>query len=104
MIKPVDVKALEAYRIWVKFEDGVEGIYDLAPIMARGKLFKRWEDRCFFEDVVVDGEWRAIVWGDQGDLEICSDMVYMDLTGKTVDELMPVVGSTQNHAGNLSFR
>ena len=98
MIKPVDVKALEAYQIWVKFEDGVEGIYDLAPIRARGKLFERWEDRCVFEDVEVDGEWRAIVWGDQGDLEICSDMVYMELTGKKVDELVPVVGSAQIHA------
>ncbi len=98
MIKPVDVRPLEAYQIWVKFEDGVEGNYDLAPIMARGNLFKQWEDRCVFEDVKVDGEWRAIVWGDTGDLEICSDMVYMELTGEKVDELMPVVGTAQVHA------
>lgn len=98
MIKPVDVRALEAYQIWVKFEDGVEGNYDLAPIMARGNLFKQWEERGVFEDVKVDGEWRAIVWGDTGDLEICSDMVYMELTGKKVDELMPVAGTAQIHA------
>ena len=98
MIKPVDVKALDAHQIWVKFEDGVEGNYDLEPILQRGNIFKQWEDRRVFEDVKVEPEWRAIVWGDTGELEICSDMVYLEFTGKEVDELMPVVRSAQIHA------
>ena len=97
-MKPIAVKALDGYRIWVKFEDGVEGAFDLSSLAERGNVFRCWEDRRVFEDVKVDGEWRAIVWGDTGDLEICSDMVYLALTGKTVDELMPVVKSAQIHA------
>ena len=48
MIKPIDVKAIEGFRILVKFEDGVEGTFDLTQIAERGNLFKRWEDRSFF--------------------------------------------------------
>ena len=36
MIKPVWVKALEGYCIWVKFSDGVEGEVDLSSLRKRG--------------------------------------------------------------------
>lgn len=98
MIKPVQVKALERYRIWVRFEDGVEGEFDLEGFYRRGNLFARWRDREYFETVDVDPEWRSIVWGDSDELELCSDTVYMELTGKSVDELMPVVNAEQIHA------
>lgn len=98
MIKPVKVKALAGYRIWVSFEDGVAGEFDLAEFAKRGNLFAKWEDRVFFEDVKLDPGWRSIFWGDGDELELCSDMVYMELTGKSVDELMPAVDSEQVHA------
>ena len=98
MIKPIQVKALERYRIWVRFEDGIEGEFDLKGFYRRGNLFARWKDWEYFESVDVDPEWRSVIWGDGGELELCSDMIYMELTGKSVDELMPVVNAEQIHA------
>ena len=50
MIKPVDVAALDGYKIWIKFEDGAEGKLDLSRHAGRG-VFKAWENRAFFESV-----------------------------------------------------
>ena len=36
MIKPVAVKALVWFRIWVKFSDGVEGEVDLSHLRHKG--------------------------------------------------------------------
>ena len=53
--------------------------------MAGRGVFVAWNDRTFFEAVrVVDGG--AIAWGD--DLDICPDALYMELTGKSVTEVM----------------
>ena len=85
MTTPVDVKALEGYRIWIKFDDDVEGEIDLSDLAGRG-VFEAWEDRAFFEKVEVP-DYDAIAW--PGDLSLCSDMLYMRLTGKTVEEIFP---------------
>lgn len=85
MTTPTDVKALEGYRIWIKFDDDVEGEIDLSDLAGRG-VFEAWEDRAFFEKVEVP-DYDAIAW--PGDLSLCSDMLYMRLTGKTVEEIFP---------------
>ena len=86
MVKPIDVKALEGYRIWIKFEDGIEGELDLSHHAGRG-VFEAWNDRQFFEAVRLS-RYQAIVWGD--DMELCANALYMELTGKSVDEVLPV--------------
>ena len=85
MTTPVDVMALEGYRIWIKFDDDVEGEIDLSDLAGRG-VFEAWKDRAFFEKVEVP-DYDAIAW--PGDLSLCSDMLYMRLTGKTVEEIFP---------------
>ena len=84
-MKPIAVKALEGYRIWIKFDDGVEGELDLSHHAGRG-VFKAWEDREFFESVEVT-PYHAISW--PGELDMCGDALYMDLTGKTLEEIYP---------------
>ena len=85
MVKPIAVKALEGYRIWIKFDDGVEGELDLSHHAGRG-VFKAWEDRAFFEAVEVP-DYPAISW--PGELDLCGDALYMELTGMTVEEFFP---------------
>ena len=94
MIRPTDVKALDGYRIWIKFEDGAEGELDLSHHAGRG-VFKAWEDRAFFEAVRLS-PYQVVVWGD--DLELCANALYMELTGKTVDEILPIADSVNAHA------
>ena len=85
MPAPVAVKALEDYRIWVRFDDGTEGDIDLSDFAGHG-VFEAWNDRAFFEEVKIP-EYEGITW--PGDLSLCPDMLYMRLTGKTLEDIYP---------------
>ena len=41
MPKPVEVKALSQYRIWLRYDDGVQGEVDLSDVAGRG-VFQAW--------------------------------------------------------------
>ena len=90
MIRPTHVKALDHYKIWIEFEDDIRGEIDLSHFEGKG-VFKRWENSEFFNDVKVVFPYRAIQWGDTDEVELCTDTFYMQLTGKTWDELTSFV-------------
>ncbi len=46
----VEVRALEPYRIWLRYDDGTEGEVDLAYLAGKG-VFAAWEDHSFFGEV-----------------------------------------------------
>ena len=83
--RPIAVEPRDGFRIWLKYDDGEEGEVDLSDIPRNG-VFAAWNDREFFERVYIP-EFRAVAW--PGDLDLCPDSMYMRLTGKTVEELMP---------------
>ena len=85
MNKVIEVKPLSGYRIWLKYADGVQGEVDLVHLAGRG-VFKIWADRKIFESVHVD-ESGAIAWNE--DIDLCPDSLYLQLTGKAVEELFP---------------
>ena len=78
------VETREGYRIWVRFEDGVCGEVDLSHLADKG-VFKAWRDRSFFESVYVNNG--VVSWKGEIDLDPCQ--LYMDVTGKTVEEIWP---------------
>ena len=43
MFKPIEVKALPNYRLWLRYEDGAAGEIDLAHLVGKG-VFKLWND------------------------------------------------------------
>ena len=94
MLQPTEVEAREGYRVWVRYDDGACGEVDLSDLAGRG-VFAAWNDRAFFEAVRIT-PYRAIAWGN--DIDICADALYMRLTGKTVEELMPGVRDLLPHA------
>ena len=94
MFKIVEVKALHDYRLWLRYEDGVEGEVELSDLAGQG-VFAAWNDRRFFEDVHIDNS-GALAWGDQ--LDLCPDALYLRLTGKTPDEVFPKLKSREVHA------
>ena len=97
MIKPIQVEARKDYRIWIKFEDGVEGEVNLSGYVARGGLFKKWEDRGFFESVWLPGG-NVVKWGDSDFHELCGDSLYMKITGISFDEYSRRVNQNLIHA------
>ena len=85
LIRPTAVEAREGYRIWLRYSDGVTGEVDLSDF-AGHETFAAWQDRAFFETVrLIEGG--AIAWGE--DIDLCPDALYMEITGKSVAEVMP---------------
>lgn len=87
MKKAIDVKPLDGYRIWIRYADRVEGEVDLSYLAGRG-VFNAWSDRTVFDGVHVDGN-GVIAWTEH--IDLCSDALYLRLTGKTVEELFPTL-------------
>ena len=85
MIKPVLVKALPGYRIYLEFSDGNKGEVDLSDLAGKG-VFQVWNDYKFFEKVHL-GDHREIKWNDE--IELCADSLYLKLTGKSAEGLFP---------------
>ena len=89
MTRPVEVKALPNFRIWLRYDDGTTGEVDLSDLVGRG-VFKAWDDITFFNSVRL-GSHGAIEWG--ADIDICPDAMYLRLTGKLPEEIFPSLGS-----------
>ena len=85
---------LPDYRLQVHFTDGVQGEVDLSNLVGRG-VFAAWKDRECFDKVEI-GESGQLCWDD--DIELCPDTIYMQVTGKTPDELFPTLRQSESHA------
>ena len=85
MFRAVRVKALPDYKLWVKYADGVEGEVDLKHLVGKG-VFALWRDYSAFEQVHIGSEGQ-IAWSDT--IDICPDAVYMTITAKTPEQLLP---------------
>ena len=84
-LRPIQVEARDGYRLWVRFDDGVEGEVDLSSRAGQG-VFKVWDDPGVFESVSVTPH-RTISWTE--DAELCADALYLDITGQDAEEIMP---------------
>ena len=85
MPRPTQVRALEPYRLWIRFDDDIEGEVDLSDLAGRG-VFRLWDDPERFGDVRL-GPGRAIHWNDE--VELCPDALYLRLTGRQPEDLFP---------------
>jgi hypothetical protein len=88
MERVTSVRALPGYRLWLRFTDGVEGEVDLSPLVGRG-VFSSWEDEESFQAVGVSDS-GAPEW--PGEIDLCPDSLYLQLTGKTWEDLEPSPG------------
>ena len=85
MTRPIEVKPRNGFKLWLRFSDGAEGVVDLSRLAGRG-VFRYWANADAFEAVRV-ADHGTVVWGD--DVELCPDALYLKVTGKAVDEVMP---------------
>ena len=73
-----DVEPRGRYRVWLRFEDGLEGELDLSNLAGCG-VFEAWLEPGVFERVFVDEEAGTIAW--PGDIDLAPDRLYNDLAG-----------------------
>ncbi|MGN1296935.1 MAG: DUF2442 domain-containing protein [Clostridia bacterium] len=70
---PVEVKVLENYKIWLKFENGEERIFDMEKYIHQ-KFYQKLKDREYFEKVKVAGN--TIEWENGED--VAPENLYYD--------------------------
>ena len=85
MPKPLEVKPLPNFRLWLRYDDGASGEVDLSDLAGRG-VFKAWEDQEFFKEVKI-GLHGEISWSEE--IDLCPDSLYMRLTKKSPEDVFP---------------
>ena len=76
----VAAEARPDYRLWVRFEDGLEGEVSVKHLVGRG-VFASWSDEAEFRKVYVDEEAGTVGW--PGDLDLAPDALHRRLSGAT---------------------
>lgn len=86
-----DVVAVEArpgFKVWVRFENGVEGEADLSDLVGRG-VFERWTaNPAEFAEASVDPESGTVMW--PGGLDVAPDRLY--------SQVLPMTGGVRASA------
>ncbi|MDX1812737.1 MAG: DUF2442 domain-containing protein [Gammaproteobacteria bacterium] len=81
MQRIVDCTAKDNYHLWVKFDNGREGIVDLSDLVGKG-VFKAWEDETVFKSVVIDPVAKTVSWLN-GQIDLDPDVLYEDILKKS---------------------
>lgn len=77
--KITEVKALDGYRVWIRFDDGVQGEVDLYDLVGKG-VFAAWNDPEEFKKVFIDPESHTLAW--PGGIDLAPDALYEDVTAE----------------------
>lgn len=72
----VAVEARPDHRVWVRFEDGLEGVVSLEHLAGKGVLAS-WTQEGEFEKVFVDEESGTIAW--PGGIDVAPDSLHRRL-------------------------
>ena len=83
MARPVEVRPLAPYRIWLRYQDGTEGEVDLSHLAGKG-VFAAWDTEGVFARVRL-GPHGQIEW--PGEIDLCPDALYLKLTGKRPEDV-----------------
>ena len=76
----VAVRPLDGSRLWLRFEDGVEGEINVQELVQLEGVFAPLQQRDFFAQVAVHPEIGTIFWPNGADLD--PDVLYAEITGQ----------------------
>jgi len=85
MVKLLRVVPQAGYKLRLEYDDGTIGDVDVSAWIGKG-VFQALTDTEVFESVTV-GEHGEVRWNDE--LELCADSLYLQMTGKSVEDLFP---------------
>jgi len=78
----VAVRPLDGHRVWLRFEDGVEGTVDVAELVRFEGVFAPLADRQRFAEVSILGDSGTIGWPGGADLD--PDVLYAQIAGQPI--------------------
>ena len=76
----VEVRPLGGHRLYLKFEDGVQGEVDIAEFVRFDGVFEALRDPARFAEVRVNPDLGTICWPNGADL--APDVLYARVTGR----------------------
>jgi len=79
----VEVRPLGGYRVYLRFEDGVEGELDLGKTIKFTGIFAPLRDETEFAKIRIHPELGTVVWPNGADLD--PDVLHSLITGKQVE-------------------
>jgi hypothetical protein len=79
----VEARPLGGHRLFLRFEDGVEGEVDLDKLIAFQGVFAPLLDPAAFAQVTVDRELGTVRWPDGADLD--PDALHAEITGQSIE-------------------
>jgi hypothetical protein len=83
----VEVKPLTTFRLFIRFEDGLEGDVDLNDLVRFEGVFAPLRDQARFAEVRVHPELGTVCWPNGADLD--PDVLYAKISGKPIRVTMP---------------
>ncbi len=78
----VEARSIGGHRLYIRFEDGVEGEIDLEALIPFKGVFEPLKDPDEVAKVRVDSELGTICWESGADLD--PDVLYAELTGEPI--------------------
>ena len=78
----IEVNHQESYLLYIKFEDGKDGIVDISQLIEFTGIFARLQDINYFKTVKLNPEWGTIYWENGADLD--PDVLYSIVTNEPI--------------------
>lgn len=76
MVRVIELKPLDGFRLWLRFSDGSEGVRDMSGLVTKpGVMLEPLRDEAFFKQVSLD--MGAPTWANGYDLDPIK--LYMEL-------------------------
>jgi hypothetical protein len=89
-----EAKPLDRFRVSLRFDNGASGTVDLSSLAGRG-VFRAWLEEGVFEQLSISPV-GALQW--PGELDLCPDALYLQLTGQSAGEVFPALRDSLTHA------
>jgi hypothetical protein len=92
--KILEIRPQPEFKLFLRYDDGASGEVDLSDLAGKG-VCSAWLDAGVFEQATIT-ESGAVEW--PGEIDLCPDALYMRLTGKSPEQVLPNLGRRSAHA------
>ena len=83
LVDIVEARAVGGHRLYLRFEDGVEGEVDLSDLVELEGVFAPLREPAEVAKVRLDTELGTVCWPNGADLD--PDVLYSTITGQTIE-------------------
>ena len=86
MVRIETAQPLTGYRLKIRFNDGLEGIYPVEP-ERRGGVFLKLLDAKTFNAVTINSDFGCVEW--PGGIDLCPDTMHRQMSGVESNAELP---------------